>query len=79
MTPIEIFLQTLIQIGVWDWVKLLVLFGLGLYIIFAFIIVREVDLMNRTLNGIFNLPIKVASLIHLIFSVLVFILGLIIL
>ena len=79
MTSIEEILQAIININVWIIVKAFVLIGLGLYIIFSFIVLREVNLMNRTLKGVFNLPIKIIACLYLIFSVLVFILALIIL
>ena len=79
MTPIEEILQLIININVWTVVKVFVLIALGLYIIFGFVIMREVNLMNKTLTGVFNLPIKIIAYLYLIFSVLVFILALIVL
>jgi len=79
MTPIEEILQLIININIWTVVKIFVLIALGLYIIFSFIVVKEANLMNKTLKGVFNLPIKIISLIHLVFSILVFILAIIVL
>lgn len=79
MTPIENFLNLLLGINVWIIVKIFILLGLGLYITFAFIVTREVDLMNRTLNGFFSLPIKIISWLHFLFSILIFLLALIVL
>jgi len=79
MTSIEEIVQAIVNINVWLVVKIFVLIALGLYIIFGFIIVREVDLMNKTLKGVFNLPIKIIACLHLIFSVFIFILAMIVL
>lgn len=79
MTPIEELFSKLMEIQIWSVVKVFVLIALGLYLVFAFMVIREVDLMNRTLQGVFNLPIKIIAWIHLIFAVFVFLLALIIL
>ncbi|MFC1711008.1 DUF5657 family protein [Patescibacteria group bacterium] len=79
MTPIENIFNLVINIQIWSVVKILYLFALGIYLVFAIMVLREVDLMNRTLKGVFNLPIKLVAWIHLIFAVLVFLLALIIL
>ena len=79
MMPIEGILQAIVNIDVWIVVKIFILIALGLYIIFGFIMVREVDLMNRTLKGVFNLPIKIIAWLHLIFAIGVFTLALVIL
>jgi len=79
MTPIENFLQTIININIWTVVKVFILIGLGLYIIFSFIVLKEVNLMNKTLKGVFNLPIKIIAWLHLVLAISVFILALIVL
>jgi hypothetical protein len=76
MTPIETLLYQLININIWFVVKILFLFALGLYLVFATIVIREVDLMNRTLTGVFNLPIKIIAWIHLALSILIFLVAL---
>ena len=63
----------------WILVKFLVLIGLALYLAFAVIVVRQVKLMSRTLNGLFDIPLRLFSLIHLVAAIGVFILALIIL
>ncbi len=75
MTPIEVVFEELMTINIWFIAKLVVLFALGLYLIFATMVIREVDLMNRTITGVFNLPIKIVAIIHLLLSILVFVLA----
>ena len=79
MTPIEEVLNYILTIQVWSVVKLAVLITLGLYLIFGLMIIREVDLMNKTIIGVFNLPIKIIAWLHFLFALFIFILAIIIL
>ena len=76
MTIEDIFNQ-LLSLNIWSVAKILVLFALLLYIAFAIMVVREVNLMNRTLKGVFNLPIKIIAWLHFAFAILIFIIALI--
>lgn len=77
MTPIEELLINLINVDIWLVAKILVLVALGLYLLFALMIIKEVDLMNKTLKGIFNLPLRLIAILHFGLAVLVFIIALI--
>jgi hypothetical protein len=81
MTPVEQFLDYILnfQLNIWLIAKIIVLFALGFYIAFTTLVVREVNLMTKTLKGIFDLPIRIIALVQLIFSILVFMLALVIL
>jgi uncharacterized protein with PQ loop repeat len=79
MTPIEILFQNLLNLDVWGVVKLLLIFALSIYLVFAFMVIREVDAMLETLKGVFNLPIKLVAWLHFLFSILVLILAIIVL
>lgn len=74
---IEELIRFITNINIWSVVKVFVLFGLIIYLGFSFIIVRVVALMNRTLIGVFNLPITIISWLHLLFALFVFMLALI--
>jgi hypothetical protein len=63
----------------WILIKALALVLLGMYLIFAFVITRQVKLMTRTLHLGFETPAKFLSYFHLAFAVLVFLTALIIL
>ncbi len=69
----------LVNIAIWPIVKILVLFGLILYLIFALVVVRQVQLMTKTIQMNFEIPVKFLAVGHLLFAVAVFILALIIL
>lgn len=83
MTPFEKFIQFLVNFSpaltVWLLVKILFLAGLAIYIAFAVIVVRQVNLMIQALNGGFDFPIKLISWIHLGVAIAVFLLALVIL
>lgn len=83
MTPFEKFIQFLAKIipslSVWWLVKALFVIGLGIYLAFAVIIVRQVGLMTKTLNGEFDVSLKLVTWIHLAVAVVVFFLTLVIL
>lgn len=75
MTPFEQFIQFLVSLTIspWIFVKLLFLLGLLIYVAFAIIVVRQVKLMSQTLNGAFDLPLKLISWVHLGVALAVFI------
>jgi hypothetical protein len=60
-------------------VKALVVFGLGLYIIFAFVILRQEQLMAHVLEETFEPVLRLMSVLHFIASVSVFLLAIILL
>lgn len=83
MTPFDAFIESLSHLipvfSVWWLVKFLFVIGLALYVAFAVIIVRQVGLMAKTLDGEFGIPLKLISLIHLGVAVVAFLLALVIL
>ena len=50
-----------------------------LYIIFSFVIVRQIQLMTETLEVGFETQLKILSYLHLAFAILVFLAALIVL
>ncbi len=67
MTPFEKLIEYLTTLSFnFNWVfKALLLLGMFFYLAFGVIVIRQVNLMARTLNGAFDLPIKVIAWIHL--------------
>lgn len=59
--------------------KFLILFGLGLYIVFAAVILRQEQLMADVLEESFEPVLRLASFLHLVAAVAVFGLALLIL
>ncbi len=72
-------MSNIFGISVWMLIKIAALVLMSLYIVFAFIIVRQVRIMTSTLQLGFEGPIKFISYIHLIFAVFVFLTALIVL
>lgn len=61
------------SLSVWVIVKWFFLFAFFLYIIFSLVIIRQVNLMNKTLEVNFEKPVVILSYIHFLFAVGVFI------
>ena len=59
--------------------KLLVLIGIGVYAIFALVMVQQAKLMVNVLEDPFEAVLKIISVSHLIAAVLLFLLALILL
>lgn len=57
--------------------KALIVFGLGLYIVFAFVILRQEQLMAQVLKEDFEPVLRLVSVLHLIASIGVFFMALI--
>ncbi len=56
--------------------KLFIIIGVGVYVIFAVIVVKQVKIMNTTLKVGLEGPIKVSSYLLLAFAILVFLFAL---
>lgn len=69
----------LLNISVWVIAKIMVLFALLLYIIFAFVVVKQTKIMTETLELGLEKVIKTIAFIHMLFAVGTFFLALIIL
>lgn len=67
MTPFEKLINQLVNFDFsFDWlVKILLLFGMLFYLAFGVIVIRQVSLMSKTLNGALAWPIKIIAWIHL--------------
>lgn len=67
MTPFERLVEQLINVHFsFHWLfKAILLIGMFFYLAFGVIVVRQVGLMAKTLNGAFASPIKVIAWIHL--------------
>ena len=59
--------------------KVAVIIGLAIYIVFALVIVKQVELMNSTLEVPFEKPVRYLSLMHLLFAATVLIVAILIL
>ncbi len=55
--------------------KIFTIVGLGVYLIFALIIVKQVSVMSQNIYDLYNSQLKVFSYLHLLFSVLIILLA----
>lgn len=53
--------------------KVLLLILVGLYVIYALVIVRQIGLMSRTINTTFESILKIIGWIHFFLSIAVFV------
>lgn len=60
-------------------IKIMVLVGLGVYTIFAYIIVRQEQLMDKVIDETFEPILRLLVLLHLLMSLAVFVIAFIIL
>jgi len=65
--------------NIWIVIKIFSVVILGMYVIFAFVITRQVKVMTDTLTLGFESVAKFLSFFHLIFAILVFLTAIIVL
>lgn len=68
MSNWEELFESLFKISVWTVAKGVVILVLFLYLAFALVVVRQVEMMTRVVSGNLNFPLKVFSWLHLFFS-----------
>ena len=69
----------ILGVSVWLIAKIFASCAFLLYIVFAVVVVRQVQLMTDTLDVGFELPLRMLALGHLIFAVIVLLTALLIL
>ncbi len=69
----------LLGVSVWFIAKIFVVFAILLYVIFALVVVRQVQLMTDTLEVGFESQVRLLSFIHLLFAIAVLIFAIIVL
>jgi hypothetical protein len=73
------WLDIILNISVWSVAKVLMLIALVIYLIFAVVVIRQVSVMTKVVSGRLNIPLRLISWAHLIFTLLVIILSIVIL
>lgn len=69
----------LVGISVWLVVKIFVLIAFLFYSIFALVVVRQVQLMTKTINVGYEIPLKMLSYAHLLMVVFILLAALVVL
>lgn len=67
------------DLSVWLIVKVIMLFALLIYLVFASVVVRQVYLMTDTVHTGFEFPLKTLAWAHLFIAIGIFIFALLIL
>jgi len=82
MTPFEKLMQTMlggVKIDVWLVAKIGVLLLLLLYVLFSLVVVKQIKLMSKTVNGVMEKQLLVAAKVLVGVAVTVFLIALVIL
>ncbi len=66
-------LNTLLNIDIWQVGKIFILIGLGVYLVFSFVVVRQVKLMTEVVSGILTTSLRLTAWLFFLFSIAVFI------
>ena len=74
----DTFTDLILSIQIWSIAKLMVVVFLGVYIGFAFVVVKQVGLMTETLHALEGV-LKAVATLHLVLAILVFLMAILIL
>lgn len=69
----------IIGVSVWFLAKIFILLALAIYLVFALVVIRQVNLMIATVEVGFEVPIRLLAWGHFLFAVGVFVLALVLL
>lgn len=72
-------IKSLIGIDIWFIAKIFCLIGLLVYLVFSFVVVRQVKLMTMVVSGVLGMPLRLVARIFFLFSLFVFILAILVL
>lgn len=67
----EDLINTIIHIDVWMIGKIFVLLALGVYVVFSFVVVRQVKLMTEVVSGMMTNILRLVSWVFFLFSLAV--------
>lgn len=67
------------MIDAWEVVKIIVCFSLGFYFLFAWLVVRQVNLLNSMLGTNLSTAFRLVALLHLILAAGLFVFSLLVL
>jgi len=73
------FIEFVTGVSIWSVAKIFVVVALLIYVVFAWVVVSQVKMMTRVVSGELDLPIKIISWLHFVFSLFVIFLALVVL
>jgi hypothetical protein len=68
-----------LDVSVWITIKAFLVFALFLYLIFAFVIIKQVNHMTNTLEVGFETAIRILAWLHFLFAIITLIVALVVL
>ena len=68
-------IKSLIGVDIWFIAKIFCLIGLLVYLVFSFVVVRQVKLMTDVVSGVLGMPLRFIAWIFFLFSLFVFIIA----
>ena len=69
----------ILSLSIWPVIKIFIIILLSLYIVFAFVMVRQVQLMTDTLEVGFEKQLRFLSFVHFLFAIAVLVFSIFIL
>ena len=69
----------ILGVSIWFIAKIFIVFAISLYVVFALVVVRQVQLMTDTLEVGFETEVRLLSFVHLLFALAVLIFAFLIL
>ena len=64
--------SSIFSFSIWTFFKGAILFALGLYILFAAVVLRQVYMMTKVISNPLNWSIKIGTWVHFVLAVAVF-------
>jgi hypothetical protein len=64
-------------LSVWLVAKVFILIAIGIYLVFALVVIRQISLMIETVEVGFSFPIRLVGWLHLLFTIGVFLVALV--
>ncbi len=72
-------IDILLNISIWSVVKIFILVALAIYLVFAVVVIRQVNTMTKVVSGELDIPLKILSWFHLLITLIVISLAVIVL
>jgi len=77
--PVKGVINFFLSLTIWHVAKVMFCLVFGLYIFFSVVVLRQISLMTETLNGQFELPLKLVGVLNLALAIFLFVGALLIL
>ncbi len=73
------WIDLILNISIWSVAKVFIIIALIIYLIFAIVVIRQVNSMTKVVSGQLNIPLRILSWVHLLFTLLVIVLSIVLL